>query len=250
VNWRKRSATAAKDIKGLIDKSGEEVKSGVTLVRESTGEALEQDRRACESPSTTRSIDRHRIARSSPPASGDQHGGQPDGPGDPAKRRHGRGNHRRYPANNNVANSGYLEIISFHLGKQVFCVNIMSVREIRGWAPSTTLPHSPPHVLGVINLRGSVIPVIDMAIRLGLPAIKPTERSAIIVTNIAGKLVGLLVENVSDMITVNNADLQPAPDVLPAAERALTRAIIPVDEQMICYLDLDALFSTDEELAA
>ncbi|MGJ8569577.1 MAG: chemotaxis protein CheW [Hoeflea sp.] len=153
-------------------------------------------------------------------------------------------------ANNNVATSGYLEIISFHLGKQVFCVNIMSVREIRGWAPSTTLPHSPPHVLGVINLRGSVIPVIDMAIRLGLPAIKPTERSAIIVTNIAGKLVGLLVENVSDMITVKNADLQPAPDVLPAAERALTKAIIPVDEQMICYLDLDALFSTDDELAA
>jgi purine-binding chemotaxis protein CheW len=52
------------------------------------------------------------------------------------------------------------------------------------------------------------------------------------------------------MITVNNADLQPAPDVLPAAERALTKAIIPVDKQMICYLDLDALFSTDEELAA
>lgn len=146
--------------------------------------------------------------------------------------------------------SGYLEIISFHLGEQVFCVNIMSVREIRGWAPSTMLPHSPSHVLGVINLRGSVIPVIDMAIRLGLPAIKPTERSAIIVTNIAGKLVGLLVENVSDMITVKSEDLQPAPDVLPQAERALTKAIIPVDQQMICYLDLDALFPDSEELAA
>jgi len=154
-------------------------------------------------------------------------------------------------ANNNVANSGYLEIISFHLGKQVFCVNIMSVREIRGWAPSTTLPHTPPHVLGVINLRGSVIPVIDMAIRLGLPPINATERSAIIVTMIAGKLVGLLVENVSDMITVNLDELQPAPDVMPAAERALTKAIIPVDKQMICYLDLDVLFSAaEDELAA
>jgi Chemotaxis signal transduction protein len=146
--------------------------------------------------------------------------------------------------------SGTLEIISFHLGGQIFCVNIMSVREIRGWAPSTTLPHSPPHVLGVINLRGSVIPVIDMAIRLGLPAIVPTERSAIIVTNIAGKLVGLLVENVSDMITVKAEDLQPAPDVLAESERALTKAIIPVDQQMICYLDLDALFPNAEEMAA
>ncbi|MCY0149575.1 chemotaxis protein CheW [Hoeflea sp. G2-23] len=151
---------------------------------------------------------------------------------------------------NNATESDSLRIISFHLGAQVFCVNIMSVREIRGWAPATTLPHTPPHVLGVINLRGSVIPVIDMAIRLGLPPIKPTERSAIIVTAIAGKLVGLLVENVSDMITVSTAELQPAPDVLPAAERALTKAIIPVDTQMICYLDLDALFSVTEEMAA
>lgn len=154
--------------------------------------------------------------------------------------------------NDTLANSdsGTIEIISFHLGGQIFCVNIMSVREIRGWAPSTTLPHSPAHVLGVINLRGSVIPVIDMAVRLGLPPIEPTERSAIIVTDIAGKLVGLLVENVSDMITVKNEDLQPAPDVLPDAERALTRAIIPVDQQMICYLDLSALFPNAEELAA
>lgn len=149
-----------------------------------------------------------------------------------------------------IKDNGTIEIISFHLGEQVFCVNIMSVREIRGWAPSTMLPHSPAHVLGVINLRGSVIPVIDMAIRLGLTAIKPTERSAIIVTNIAGKLVGLLVENVSDMITVKSETLQPAPDVLPAAERALTKAIIPVDQQMICYLDLDALFVEPAELAA
>ena len=152
--------------------------------------------------------------------------------------------------NQNSSKSSGLEIISFHLGDQVFSVNIMSVREIRGWAPVTPLAHSPAHVLGVINLRGTVIPVIDMAIRLGLKPIEPTERSAIIVTQIASKLVGLLVENVSDMITVKNSDLQPAPDVLPEAERALTRAIIPVGDEMICYLDLDALFPNTEELAA
>jgi purine-binding chemotaxis protein CheW len=98
-------------------------------------------------------------------------------------------------------------------------------------------------VLGVINLRGSVIPVIDMAIRLGLKPIEPTERSAIIVTNIAGKLVGLAGGKCLRHDHGQQADLQPAPDVLPAAERALTKAIIPVDKQMICYLDLDALFA-------
>lgn len=143
-----------------------------------------------------------------------------------------------------------IEIISFQLGDQVFCVNIMSVREIRGWTPATMLPHSPKHVMGVINLRGSVIPVIDMAIRLGLPPIKPTERSAIIVTNIADMLVGLLVESVSDMITVNEEDLQLPPDILPEAERSLTRAIIPMDSQMICYLELESLLPDVEDLAA
>ncbi len=149
-------------------------------------------------------------------------------------------------ANNNVANSGYLEIISFHLGRRSLPQSRHRLADPYGSSIRSTAAFT----LVVSAIADPVIPVIDMAIRLGLKPIEPTERSAIIVTNIAGKLVGLLVENVSDMITVNESELQPAPDVLPAAERALTRAIIPVDEQMICYLDLDALFSTDEELAA
>lgn len=149
-----------------------------------------------------------------------------------------------------VKKSNQIEIISFHLSDQVFCVNIMSIREIRGWTAATMLPQSPEHVLGVINLRGSVIPVIDMAIRLGLPPIVPTERSAIIVTNIEDMLVGLLVENVSDMITVNEDDLQLPPEILPEAERSLTRAIIPVNDQMICYIELESLFPDVKELAA
>jgi len=147
--------------------------------------------------------------------------------------------------NKEQVKSSQVEIISFHLGKQIFCVNIMAVREIRGWAPSTALPHQPAHVLGVINLRGSVIPVIDMAARLGLPAIEPTERSAIIVAEIRNKLVGLLVENVSDMITVDLDQIQPTPDVLPQIERELTRGVVPVESQLICLLDLDALFTVE-----
>lgn len=69
---------------------------------------------------------------------------------------------------NAIKQSGaYLEIVSFHLGGQEFCIDIMAIREIRGWAPVTLMPHTPPYVLGLINLRGAVIPVIDMA---GRPA--------------------------------------------------------------------------------
>ncbi|MCY0093221.1 chemotaxis protein CheW [Hoeflea ulvae] len=143
-----------------------------------------------------------------------------------------------------------LEIVSFHLGDQVFCVNIMSVREIRGWAPATMLPHAPAHVLGVINLRGSVIPVIDMAIRLGLPPITPDGRSAIIVVCIAGKMVGLLVEDVSDMFTVGIDQLQAVPTVTAAAQSTMIAAIISVEDQMICYLDLDTLLPDEIVQAA
>ncbi len=143
-----------------------------------------------------------------------------------------------------------LEIISFHLGDQVFSVNIMSVREIRGWAPVTPLAHSPAHVLGVINLRGTVIPVIDMAIRLGLEPIEPTERSAIIVADVRGQLVGLLVEYVSDMITVDSEQMQVVPEVGGNSVQAMTSAIISQENQMISHLDLDAVLEEIGQLAA
>ena len=143
-----------------------------------------------------------------------------------------------------------LEIISFFLGEQVFSVNIMSVREIRGWAPATPLAHAPKHVLGVINLRGTVIPVIDMALRLGLEAIDPTERSAIIVASIRGQLVGLLVDNVSDMVTVTEDEIQSVPEVGATEVQRMTTSIIAKDKQMISHLDLDSLLDEEGELAA
>lgn len=77
---------------------------------------------------------------------------------------------------NAIKQSGaYLEIVSFHLSDQEFCIDIMAIREIRGWAPVTPMPHTPPYVLGLINLRGAVIPVIDMAGRLGMKMTEPSN---------------------------------------------------------------------------
>lgn len=150
-----------------------------------------------------------------------------------------------------TARERFIEIISFHLGDQVYCVDIMAVREIRGWVPCTSMPHSPPHVLGVINLRGQVIPVVDVAVRIGLPPANPSERSAIIVIDQGEKLVGLLVEAVSDMITIKGSDLQPVPDILPESQRALAKAIVALEEQMICFLDPEPLVGVElEDLAA
>jgi purine-binding chemotaxis protein CheW len=143
-----------------------------------------------------------------------------------------------------------LEIISFFLGEQVFSVDIMAVREIRGWAVATPLAHAPKYVLGVINLRGTVIPVIDMAQRLGLVATDPSERSAIIVTSIRDQLVGLLVDNVSDMITVADSEIQSVPEVGMTSVQKTTMAIIAKGKQMISHLDLDLLLDEEIDLAA
>ena len=107
-----------------------------------------------------------------------------------------------------------LEIIAFRLHDQEFCVKTTTIREIRGWAPVTPMPHTPRYVLGLINLRGAVIPVIDMACRLGMPMTEPSERSAIIVTDIKGKLVGLLEKN---MVCFLNFDTVIADELSMAA---------------------------------
>lgn len=137
-----------------------------------------------------------------------------------------------------------LKIISFRLADQVFCLDIMAVKEIRVWQKATPLPHSPDFVLGFINLRGKVIPVVDMALRLGLPAIEPTEQSAIIVIDEGDRGVGILVESVSDMVTVKPEDMQPVPDVMSDEEKQLTKGIVPVGDDMICFLELKSLFGT------
>src|ERR1700742_3390878 len=105
------------------------------------------------------------------------------------------------------------ELTSFRIGDQEFCVDIMSVREIRGWTAATPLPRSPDFVRGVINLRGAVLPIIDLSARMGLGVIEPEARHVIIVCRIGGQMVGLLVDAVSDILTITDDLIQATPDV-------------------------------------
>ena len=122
------------------------------------------------------------------------------------------------------------ELIAFRLGGQEFCVDIMSVRDIRGWTPTTPLPHSPEYVKGVINLRGSVLPVIDLAARLGFRSTEPTARHVIIVTQVGNQSVGLLVDAVSDILTITSDTIQPTPDVASELARAFMKGVLAIEE--------------------
>jgi purine-binding chemotaxis protein CheW len=145
---------------------------------------------------------------------------------------------------------GARELIAFRVAAQEFCVDIMSVREIRGWTPVTPLPRSPSFVRGVVNLRGAVLPIVDLAARLGFAATEPTARHVIIVTKIGHQVIGLLVDAVSDILTVTDDVLQPTPEVASEMAKAFVRGVLAVDQRMISLIALDHILPALEQDAA
>ncbi|MGB3244669.1 MAG: chemotaxis protein CheW [Sulfitobacter sp.] len=142
-----------------------------------------------------------------------------------------------------------LELLTFHLSDQVYAVDIMLVREIRGWTRTTPLPHAPRHMKGVINLRGTVLPVMDLAERLGLPPRDQSDRNVIIVVIHNDTMTGLLVDAVSDIITLNQDDLQLPPDMAGATGNSVVRSLSLLEDRMIRILDLGAVTKLPEIVA-
>ncbi|HBF28091.1 chemotaxis protein CheW [Rhizobium sp.] len=138
-----------------------------------------------------------------------------------------------------------LEIIAFRLHEQEFCVKTTSIREIRGWAPVTPIPHAPYEVIGVMNLRGTVIPIVDLAVKLGMAGTEANERSAIVVTDVNGMTIGLLVDGVSDILTVPLDRLQPLPQATGPSS-SFSDGIIAQGQTMICFLNLERMFGDDD----
>jgi len=143
-----------------------------------------------------------------------------------------------------------LELISFLVDDQEFCLDIMAVREIRGWTPATPLPHSPPFVRGVINLRGAVLPILDLKARLGLGEAQPNARSAIIVVHIGRRLVGLLVDGVSEILAADPSTVQPTPNVGCDVVSRFVRGIIALEGRMISWVALDDILPPEEAAEA
>ena len=142
------------------------------------------------------------------------------------------------------------ELIIVEIHGQRFAIDIMQVREIRGWSASTRLPQSPSHVLGMINLRGSVLPVVDFSSRLGLGESEPHTASVVIVAEIGDRLVGLLVDAVCDILTLAEGKLQPTPEVGDARVHEFVRGVITTEGGIVTLLSLDAVIPPSEDLAA
>jgi purine-binding chemotaxis protein CheW len=142
------------------------------------------------------------------------------------------------------------ELVCFRIGGQEFCVDIMGVREIRGWTPATPLPGAPGFVRGLINLRGAVLPVLDLAARLGLGQAQPTARHVIIVVQVGSRVTGLLVDAVSDILTVSDEQLQPTPSLAAPEGASFVQGILTIDQRMISLIALNRVTPEQEQQAA
>lgn len=134
-----------------------------------------------------------------------------------------------------------VEFVTFSAGEQSFSIEITQVREIRRWSPVTALPHAPHEVLGVMNLRGSVIPIYDLAARFGLGQTPENPRNVIVVAMHGGQTVGLLVEAVSEILSVPREQIQETPDIRSEMARQSITGVIPIENGMTRVIDLGAV---------
>jgi purine-binding chemotaxis protein CheW len=142
------------------------------------------------------------------------------------------------------------ELLSVRVGAQEFALDIRSIREIRGWIASTHLPHAPTFIKGMINLRGTVLVVVDLAERLGLPTQEPSAASVVVVVEHGDRVAGLLVDAVCDIITVTDDMRQPTPETGTSTPREFVEGLIMMENRIISIVAIAALMpdATVQEL--
>ncbi len=138
------------------------------------------------------------------------------------------------------------ELLSVRLGNQEFAMDIRSIREIRGWIASTHLAHAPSFIKGMINLRGSVLVVVDLAQRLGLPAQEPSSASVVVVVESGDKAAGLLVDAVCDIITVTDDMRQDTPETGNETPKEFIEGLIMMDNRIISIVSIQKLMPSPE----
>ena len=139
-----------------------------------------------------------------------------------------------------------VKVVAFELGGHHFCIDIMSIREIRPWTQTTPLPHAPESVRGIINLRGAVLPVVDLSSRLGFGFSEPGPRHGVIVTEMPdAQVTGFLVDRVTDILEIRPDDLHPTPDMVGRETKDFVRGVIARPSGMMAFLIIDKLAPTD-----
>lgn len=143
------------------------------------------------------------------------------------------------------------QYLTFNLGSELYGVDLLEIQEIRGYTPATPLPNAPAHFRGVMNLRGVIVPVVDLRRRFGLSAVAPNKLNVIVVVNVQKRVNGLLVDSVADVLDIPDAQLSAAPAAAGAMPAEFIRGVARINEQLLIVLDLERIVSsTPVNLAA
>ena len=150
---------------------------------------------------------------------------------------------------NAAVESGSHQVLTFTLGEETYGVDILRVQEIRGYSTVTRIPQAPPHVLGVLNLRGSIVPIVDMRMRFNLERAEYTPLTVIIVLSVESSVgrrdFGVVVDGVSDVIDVATSDIKPAPEMGEQVSTEFIEGLAAVSGRMVMLLDIDTLIGGD-----
>ena len=140
-----------------------------------------------------------------------------------------------------------LQLVSFNLGKEEFAVDILKIQEINRMVEITKVPKSPDFVEGVINLRGKVIPIIDLRKRFNLPASESTRQTRIVVVDIDNKVVGLVVDAVSEVLRLPANTVEPPPPIVAGIDSEYISGVGKLEDRLLILLELDKVLSKDEK---
>lgn len=142
------------------------------------------------------------------------------------------------------------QYLSFSLANEEYGVDILRVQEIKGWTPVTQIPNAPPFLKGVLNLRGTIVPIVDLRMRFNLEAVEYTPTTVVIVLSLVTdgreRTFGVVVDAVSDVLNISPADIRPKPDFGTVVDADFISGLATVDEHMVMLLDIDRLLRVDE----
>ncbi|WP_332813997.1 chemotaxis protein CheW [Ramlibacter sp.] len=144
-----------------------------------------------------------------------------------------------------AADAAAREFLTFRLGAESYAIDILKVQEIRGWEPPTAIANSPPFIKGVINLRGVIVPILDLRVKFRLPKAEYDDFTVVIILNVAARVVGVVVDSVSDVLALAQEAIRPTPEFSSATfDTRYITGLATVEEQLLILLDIEKLMTS------
>jgi purine-binding chemotaxis protein CheW len=148
-----------------------------------------------------------------------------------------------------LASSGELQLVSFNIGTEEFGVDILKVQEINRMVEITRVPQAPHYVEGVINLRGKVIPIVDLRKRFGLELKEHDKNTRIVVVDIGGNIMGMIVDSVSEVLRLPSSTIEPPPEIVTGVNSEYIKGVAKLEDRLLIFLDLSRVIDAEELVA-